>query len=76
MRSDGSGELEAVCKCVGMTHRSIEVGDHAGDGIAEGHIELAELGATTLLTQAGLTRNYWSYALECYAMAWKYYSAQ
>ena len=56
MHSDGSGELEHVCKFEGITHSTIETGDHAANGIAEGHIQLAKLGAATLLAQAGLTK--------------------
>ena len=53
MHSDGSGELENVCNYEGMTHSTIETGDHAANGVAEGHIQIAKLGAATLLTQAG-----------------------
>ena len=58
MHSDGSGELNGVCRYEGITHSIIETGDHAANGIAEGHVRLPNLGAATLLAQAGLTKHY------------------
>ena len=70
VHSDGAGELDRACAYEGITTSVSETGDHQGNGIAEAHVKLSKLGAATALTQAGLPREYWNYALLHFEVAW------
>ena len=70
VHSDGSGELDWVCRYEGITHDQTEPGDKQSNGIAEGFVQISKLGSATVLYQAGLTHVYWNYAFHYHEVAW------